>query len=245
MTSYAMIGLRNFYSENPSKFMELLMQGPPITYRWLAWRMVGTLLLPKTKGAYETYLRQGAVESKWSRVIDNDVNRTFPFHQFFKSQNGSGQKPLKNVLLVYSEHNPEVGYCQSMNFIVAFILMISGSREKEAFWFFAGLLTKSNEEQTQMILTDFIGISGFFKTGFHDLLEQIRIFHIYFKKYLPKLQKHFENVPDALWLNKWFLSLFLYSVPLGLCVRIWDNLLADGSKFLIKVSLSILKLSEA
>ena len=84
-TSYAMIGLRNFYSEKPGKFMELLMQGPPIDYRWLAWRMVGTLLLPKAKGAYETYLRQGnAGGNKWGRVIDNDVNRTFPFHQFFK-----------------------------------------------------------------------------------------------------------------------------------------------------------------
>ena len=75
-----------------------------------------------------------------------------------------------------------------MNFIVAFILMISGSREKEAFWFFAGLLTKSNVGSPQSLtITDMCGISGFFKSGFRDLLEQIRIFHIYFKKHLPKL----------------------------------------------------------
>ena len=52
-------------------------------------------------------------------------------------------------------------------------------------------------------------------------------------------------MPDALWLNKWFLTLFLYSFPLGLCIRIWDNILADGSKFIFKVSLAILKLTEA
>ena len=53
-----------------------------------------------------------------------------------------------------------------------------------------------------------------------------------------------EGVPDALWLNKWFLTLFLYTFPLGLCIRIWDNILADGTKFIFKVALAILKLTE-
>ena len=34
----------------------------------------------------------------------------------------------------------------------------------------------------------------------------------------------------------------MYSFPLGLCIRIWDNILADGTKFFFKVALSILSL---
>jgi len=36
------------------------------------------------------------------------------------------------------------------------------------------------------------------------------------------------------------MSFFLYSFPLGLCIRVWDNLLAYGTRFLFNVSLAIL-----
>lgn len=224
--------------------MERLSLGPPPAFRWLAWQLVGSIIRPKTKGLYERLLRQKE-ENKWAKTIDNDVDRTFPFHEFFRNsdsgERGSGQKPLRNVLLAYATLDQDVGYCQSMNFVAAFILMVSGSREKESFYFFCSLLTKSvnNSDCAEMC-----GVSGFFASGFRALLLQIKVFHRLFKKFLPKLQKHLENIPDALYLNKWFLTLFLYSFPLGLCIRIWDNILADGTKFIIKVALSILKLSE-
>ena len=44
----------------------------------------------------------------------------------------------------------------------------------------------------------------------------------------------------GLWLQKWFQSCFLYSFPLELCIRIWDNILACGTRFLFNVSLAIL-----
>ena len=84
-TSYALVGLRNFYGQNPSKFIGLLSKGPPPAYRWLAWKLISSIIMTKEKGAYERYLKQGVEgNSKWGRVIDNDVNRTFPFHQYFR-----------------------------------------------------------------------------------------------------------------------------------------------------------------
>ena len=64
--------------------------------------------------------------------------------------------------------------------------------------------------------------------------------------YLPKLQEHFmnEGMPDSLWLQKWFQSLFLYSMPFGLVLRIWDNLFAYGSRYLFQVAIAILTLLE-
>jgi hypothetical protein len=39
--------------------------------------------------------------------------------------------------------------------------------------------------------------------------------------------------------------LFLYSFPLGLCIRIWDNIFVHGTHYLFKVTIAILKLIES
>ena len=46
---------------------------------------------------------------------------------------------------------------------------------------------------------------------------------------------------SGMWIQKWFQSCFLYSFPLELCVRIWDNILACGTRFMFNVSLAILR----
>ena len=67
-----------------------------------------------------------------------------------------------------------------------------------------------------------------------------------FKEHLPELHKHFEemNFPELLWIHKWFQTVFLYSFPFCLCIRIWDNILADGTKFLFQAALAIVKLAK-
>jgi hypothetical protein len=73
-------------------------------------------------------------------------------------------------------------------------------------------------------------------------MQYTSMFKELFREQIPELSEHFENegIPDQLWIQKWFMSFFLYSFPLGLCIRIWDNLLSYGTRFLFNVSLSIL-----
>ena len=68
-----------------------------------------------------------------------------------------------NVLRAYSVYNDKVGYCQSMNFVVGFIMLINGGNEKEAFWMFAALAhtTKGSRD-----LRIFEGLRGFYKKHF-------------------------------------------------------------------------------
>ena len=139
----------------------------------------------------------------------------------------------------YAVYNTELGYCQSMNFIVGFILMMSGSREKESYWLFCALLAK--HKLTEPVMG---GLNGFFTDGFPTLLTYVKVFHILFDEYMPELHAHLAELPDLLWINKWFQTCFLYSFPLGLCIRIWDNILADGTKFFFKATLAILRLVE-
>ena len=137
-------------------------------------------------------------------------------------------------------HNESLGYCQSMNFIAGFILMVSGCREKDSFWFFAALLTKRNIQGSPIMC----GLNGFFTDGFPTLLRYVKVLHELMDIYMPDLHAHFQDLPDLLWITKWFQTCFLYSFPLGLCIRIWDNILADGTKFFFKATLAILKLVE-
>ena len=116
--------------------------------------------------------------------------------------------------------------------------MVSGGQEKETFWFFYAILEKSHQQ------IPFDGLSGFFEEEFPLLMQYLSMFKDLFEEYIPELHSHFENemLPDQLWIQKWFMSCFLYSFPMGLCIRIWDNLLAYGTRFLFNASLAILYL---
>jgi len=91
------------------------------------------------------------------------------------------------------------------------------------------------------------GLYGFYSVGFPLLHKFQEVFHVLFEEHLPILRAHFteEGLPDLLWITKWFQSCFLYSFPMGLCLRIWDNLMAYGTRFLISTALAILKLIES
>ena len=76
--------------------------------------------------------------------VELDLNRTFPEHAEFKSD--EGRAALRRLLLAQATRNPQVGYTQSLNFIGAFlllnvpedgVLLRSGAqltREEGAFW---------------------------------------------------------------------------------------------------------------
>jgi len=87
-----------------------------------------------------------------------------------------------------------------MNFMVGFILMISGCRESESFWLFAALLSNKTDKPPKMA-----GIHGLYSNGFPLLIKLLKIFNVLFKEFLPDLHAHFyeESIPDLLWINKW------------------------------------------
>lgn len=153
-----------------------------------------------------------------------------------------------NVLSALSVYNEKVGYCQSMNFLIGFILLINGGNEKDTFWFFSSLLnsTKPNQSDDNPFEPHFDGLKGFYKKDFPLLQLYFYQFEIIFQEQLPDLYNHFQEmgIPNLLWLQKWFQSLFLYSFPLGLCIRIWDNIIVHGTRYIFKVTVAILKLIE-
>ena len=61
-----------------------------------------------------------------------DLARTFPGNAWVCT--GEGQAALRRVLLAFSAQNPRVGYCQSMNFLAAALLLVLDRAEERAFW---------------------------------------------------------------------------------------------------------------
>ena len=56
-SSYAIVGLKNFYRHHAEKLRDRIRKGPPPAYRWLAWRFIGSRVLGKCKGLYENKLK--------------------------------------------------------------------------------------------------------------------------------------------------------------------------------------------
>ena len=120
-------------------------RGIPVAVRPAAWpELSGANALRAALGA-EHYARcraaasqEGSAAAPYLKQIDLDVPRTFPEHAFFQSD--EGQAALRAVLTAYVAHDPDTGYCQSLNFVAGFLLLALGRDAEAAFWVLAALV---------------------------------------------------------------------------------------------------------
>lgn len=86
-----------------------------------------------------------------------------------------------------------------MNFIVGFILELSGMHEEESFWFVVNLFTKKTNLYFGMFIEGFL-LLKFFTYSFHFLLD----------KEIPELEKYLKKnkIFDEFWIFSWYLTLF-------------------------------------
>lgn len=62
-------------------------------------------------------------ECSCENVIQRDINRTFPGHDFFKEAGGLGQDSLYRISKAYAVYDTEVSYCQGLSFLAATLLL--------------------------------------------------------------------------------------------------------------------------
>jgi hypothetical protein len=213
--------------KNISKLKKLLLKNTSEVQIWDLWKSFYNVL------ALSNYSDLPIEKNISQEVILKDINRTFPNHPFFSSEEFGhyGQFALYRVLCKFSSTYPSVGYCQGMNYIVAFLLLVSGSHEEEVFSFFVELCDEFN----------------LFKAFSEDMEEMHRnlwIFDRLFEYNFPELRSHFlENeITEDMWIFKWILSLFTTSLNLHTTARIWGYLLSRGIRGLFEVSFGILNI---
>lgn len=244
------------------KVKKMVRKGIPAEWRGNAWFFYGGGYEKwnKHKGVYFKIVEDTTgVKNKDTEVIERDLHRTFPDNVYFNeiiansigNQSETYQTPrnetelikaLRRVLVAFSQYQPQIGYCQSLNFLAGLLLIFMN--EERAFWLL-------------VILTERI-IPKVHSTNLEGVHIDQGVLMLCVKEYIPLLWsvigkssdgKHFPEEmilsrlpPVALVSLSWFMSLFVSTLPIETTLRVWDILWYEGSKTIFRISLTMYKL---
>ena len=175
--------------------------------------------------------------------IMKDLHRTFISKEILERSSLSSEKtsmppidneamlPLKNILLAYSIRNPRVGYCQSMNFLCAMLLMYLD--EEQAFWVLSSLV--------EVLL-----YRDYYTPSMIGSRVDLLTFQSCLAWKLPRVFSHLRSLDVILEpiLCSWFLCMYLNVLSLETVQRIWDSFFFEGNVILFRIGLAIFKVLE-
>ncbi|CAD8059454.1 unnamed protein product [Paramecium sonneborni] len=208
----------NFYIIKKNEFKLKLIQGPPKQrIRWSCWQLMA--YTPKFLICSDglSFIEE---DQKYAKAIRIDIHRTITTNNIKYFETGEGQQDLEKVLLKLSKLFPKLGYCQGMNFVVGFTLIINNKSVDQSLQFLAQMMVNP-KFMLYYIYTD--------KMPLVKLLEFICINEIKLK--FPDLYNHIFNkleVDNAIWITKLIMTLFLYNFHINNVCRFWDFLLATS-----------------
>ncbi|XP_044294732.1 TBC1 domain family member 2B isoform X2 [Varanus komodoensis] len=215
----------------------LIRSGIPHEHRSQIWKWCVGLHVKKFKASADPGYFQGLLQNALkkqnpaSKQIELDLLRTLPNNKHYSSPASEGIQKLRNVLLAFSWRNPDIGYCQGLNRLVAIALLYL--EQEDAFWC---LVT---------IVEAFMPRDYYTKTLLGSQVDQ-RVFKDLMAEKLPRLHAHFEQhrVDYSLITFNWFLVLFVDSVVSDILFRIWDAFLYEGPKVIFRFALALFKYKE-
>ena len=166
-------------------------------------------------------------------TIELDCLRTsFEFNQ------EANQTKVSNLLKVASKQIPSINYCQGMNHIAAFLLILCDEDEEEAFYLYISLLLGCN--YCNLIENDLVKLNSFFYS-----FE--RCLHLMF----PEMYNFFMNnkIKAGYYLSSWFITLFTLASDYGkkeeknieTIMKIFDLFIFNSWKALFKIGISLIK----
>lgn len=222
---------KHYARRKPNVVTRRIRKGIPDCLRGLVWQLISGSrdLLLMHQGVYEQLVLYETSASELD--IIRDISRTFPSHVYFQQRHGPGQRSLYNVLKAYSVYDREVGYVQGMGFLAGLLLLYMS--EEDAFWLLVALLKGAVNAPME----------GLYLVGLPLVQQYLFQFERLVKEQLPKLGAHFdqEMINPSMYASQWFITVFSYSFPFPLALRIWDVFLYEGVKIVFKVGLALLK----
>ena len=147
---------------------------------------------------------------------------------------------LYNVLKAFWNLDEQIGYCQGMNLVVGFMLIISEGNELDTFY----MLISNFSETFNKRKTYEYSFRGLFSEEFPLLSFLNFIFDILLEENIPEIKNHLEELGISydLWIGQWFQTLFTIILPLNMCKRVWDCIFSDNIYFLVKFGIAFTKL---
>jgi hypothetical protein len=182
--------------------------------------MTGAKFLMEDNPNYYQHLKSKNInlDTKSVRQIEKDIGRTFPNEKEFS------RLELKEVLVAYSIRNPNVGYCQGLNFIVAILLMF-GFTEEETFWIYVQIIEK------YLPYDYFSSMAGI-------LLDQ-KVFDCLFRLKMVNVSKHLDRlgIESCILTVQWFICLFSFTFNRNIVMCLWDMIFSHGHSILFQIGL--------
>lgn len=211
-------------------FHKLIRVGLPNRLRGEMWELTsGAMYLRlETPTQYtDTLAKHSGKESLAIDEIEKDLNRSLPEYPGFQTEDGIGR--LRRVLTAYSWVDPDVGYCQAMNIVVAALLIYMS--ETQAFFLLSTLCDRL--------------VPGYYSTTMYGTLLDQKVFESLVEKTMPVLWEHLVKADVQLSVVSlpWFLSLYINSMPLVFAFRVLDVFFVEGPKVLFQVGLAILRIN--
>jgi len=227
--SYIMsVGGSSFIDIKSEKFKSMVREGIPNEHRPAIWAKLAGLF-PKSEVKPYTYMslfeRIHEVPSDIHESILIDVPRTFPKSKAFLPEN------LSNVLHVFALSHPEIGYCQSLNFLCGVGLAVF-KNEEQAFWLMCAIV--EDYLPPEYYVPSMIGIQ-----------VDLCVIKMLFEERTPDINKAAETAKYS-WIQAtsgWLLALFSNSLPMPTVLRIWDAFLSEGHKIIFRVCIAILRMN--
>lgn len=195
-------------------------------------------------------------------AIERDLDRTFPDNIHFRPEpatdlldGDSDDEPaliqdLREVLSCFALHHPNIGYCQSLNFIAGLLLLFL-KQDKEKAFILLMIITQNH-------------LPGAHARNLAN--TEVNVLMMLVKDYLPKVWasindtdlinsgpgsnahpiSKFQRQPTvALSCTSWFMSIFVGVLPIETVLRVWDAFLYEGPRALYRYALAIFKLGES
>ena len=188
---------------------------------------------------YKKFLLKFLDKAK-SDLIYRDIKRTYPLQNYDsinKTKKDNDEKSLYNILKAFWNIDEEIGYCQGMNYISGFLLLITDFDEKSAFFLLISIFSETFIKRSKYNFS----LRGLFIEEFPLLYFYIFIFDDLLNKHLPKLKKHLieYDIPNDVWIIKWFQTAFTILLPINWTKKLWDNIFCSDFFFIIKFSISL------
>ena len=228
-------GITQFYINQNDKFIERIKKGPPDCFRWTSWCIINNLPLDRDNHVYENYINMHLEKENKDRII-RDIQRTFSERNIESKELRKMETSLYNVLKAFWNLDKEIGYCQGMNLLVGFLLIVSDFNERDTFYLLISKFSQTFKLQRNLEFN----FRGLFSEEFPLL---------YFLNYIfdSQLELHSRNLKDHLnemgmtidlWMGKWFQTLFTIILPINWCQRLWDNIFAENIFFIVKFGIA-------
>ncbi|XP_049885004.1 rab GTPase-activating protein 1-like isoform X2 [Pectinophora gossypiella] len=221
--------LRSWTGPRPRALTHLVRVGVPEALRGEVWlRLAGVDQNDRLMDTYRTLISK---DCPFEAVIQRDIARTFPAHDFFREAGGLGQDSLLRMARAYAVYDIEVGYCQGLSFLAATLLL--HMPEEQAFCLLVRLMYDYK-------------LRELYKDGFEALYMRLHQLDRLMEEQLADLRAHFQmlGIEPHMFASQWFLTVFTARFPLPLVYHILDVFLLQGVDTLFQVAMALLSRSK-